>query len=174
VIYAVDENLRIAHCNRAWDTFALGNNGAAAKCNKIRGLWLFGVIPKDLSTFYVEGFATAKRQGQWQHVFDCSSARVIRRLRMSVTQFASGFLIRNVSIKDTLAPPSEAAGNFADYGPVITMCCHCRRVENKKTNVWQWVPEFIEDLPVDFRSRLCPSCYAYHYGEAARQEAHSA
>jgi hypothetical protein len=174
VIYAVDENFRIAQCNSAWDIFALGNNGSAAKFSKIRGTCLFGVIPRDLFAFYDEGFRTARRQGQWQHIFDCSSARVIRRLRMTVTEFGSGFLIRNVSMKDSLAPPSEADGNFADYGPTVTMCCHCRHVENKKTNVWQWVPEFIENLPVDFRSRLCPLCYAFHYGAAARNEAHSA
>jgi len=176
VIYAVDENFRIAHCNRAWDTFALENNGGAAKFSKIRGVCLFGVIPQDLSAFYDEGFRTAKERGQWQHIFDCSSARVIRRLRMTVTQFGSGFLIRNVPIRDTLAPRSEANGNFAAYGPAITICCHCRHAENKKTGVWQWVPEFIEQVPMNFRSRLCPSCYAYHYGRAARseEEAHSA
>ena len=166
VIYAVDENFRLVRCNRAWDTFALENNGSAVKQSKIRGVCLFAVIPPDLSKFYDEGFQTARHQGRWQHVFDCSSARVLRRLRMTVTPSGSGWLIRNVSVKDTLAPRSEANGNFADYGPVVTMCCHCRRVENKKTNGWRWVPEFIEETPVEIRSRLCPACWAYHYGEA--------
>ena len=174
VVYALDENFRIAQCNRAWDTFALDNNGSAAKLSKVRGLDLFAVIPPDLALFYDQGFRNAKREGQWQHVFDCSSARVIRRLRMTVTRFGSGFLIRNVSITDKFAPPSEAGGNFADYGQVITMCCHCRNVKNQKTKLWQWVPEFIESSPVDFRSRLCPRCYDYHYGGATRAEAHSA
>jgi hypothetical protein len=168
VIYAVDQNFRIVRCNRAWDTFALENNGAAAKQKKVRGVYLFAVIPRDLSKFYAAGFESARQQGRWQHVFDCSSARVIRRLRMTVTPFGSGFLIRNVSVKDTLAPPSEAEGNFADYGPVITMCCHCRRVENKKTSAWQWVPEFVEETPVEFHSRLCPACWTYHYGETGQ------
>ncbi|MFL6448632.1 MAG: hypothetical protein ACJ746_13215 [Bryobacteraceae bacterium] len=174
VVYALDERFHIVQCNRAWDMFALENNGSAVKFSKIRGISLFSVIPRDLFAFYDEGFRNAERQGHWQHVFDCSSARVIRRLRMTVTRFGSGFLIRNVSIKDTLAPPSEAACNFADYGPIVTMCCHCRNVENQKTKAWQWVPQFIENLPVEFRTRLCPSCYAYHYGGAAREEAHSA
>ena len=168
VIYVVDENFRIVRCNRAWDRFALENNGSAAKQSKVLGVCLFTVIPRDLSRFYDAGFQTASNQGRFQHDFDCSSARVVRRLRMTVAPFGSGFLIRNVLLKDTLAPPSEAAGNFADYGPVITTCCHCRRVENKKTNAWQWVPEFIEEMPVEIRSRLCPACWAYHYGEAGQ------
>ena len=89
---------------------------------------------------------------------------------MTVTPFGSGLLFRNVSVKDTLAPPSEAAGNFADYGTVVTMCCHCRRVENGRTNIWQWVPEFIENMPVETRTRLCPACWAYHYGGTGRGE----
>ena len=170
VIYAVDENLRIVRCNPAWDTFALENNGSASKASKVRGSHLFAVIPPDLCNYYDAGFQSARQHGRWQHEFDCSSARVLRRLRMTVTPFGSGLLFRNVSLKDTLAPPSEAAGNFADYGPVVTMCCHCRRVENTRTKIWQWVPELIENMPAETRSRLCPACWVYHYGEAARGE----
>jgi hypothetical protein len=168
VIYAVDENLRIVRCNPAWDTFALENNGSAAKESKVRGVSLFAVIPRDLSDYYDSGFQAARKQGRWQHDFDCSSARVLRRLRMTVTPFGSGLLFRNVLVKDALAPPSEAGGSFADYGRVITMCSHCRRVENKKSNVWQWVPEFIDEMPAEIGYRLCPPCWAYHYGEANR------
>ena len=89
---------------------------------------------------------------------------------MTVSPIGPGFLIRNVLEKDSLAPPSEAGGNFADYGPVITMCGHCRRVENKRTNLWQWVSEFVERIPVEFRSRLCPACWTYHYGESSHRE----
>lgn len=172
VIYAVDDTFRLARCNGAWDTFALENNGSALKRSKVEGVCLFAVIPRDLSAFYDRGFATARQQGQWHHVFDCSSARVLRRLRMTVTPFGSGFLIRNIPVKETLAPPSEANGNFVDYGRLITICSHCRRVENKKTNAWQWVPELIEETPAEIRSRLCPGCCAYHYGEAV-QGAHT-
>jgi hypothetical protein len=84
---------------------------------------------------------------------------------MTVTPFGSGFLIRNAPVKDVLAPASEAT-NLADYGPLVTMCCHCRRVENKKSKLWQWVPQLIEQMPAETRNRLCPGCYAYHYSEA--------
>ncbi len=174
VTYTVDERFCLAQCNKAWDAFALDNNGSAARFSKVRGVSLFQVIPPDLSAFYQNGFQAARQQGQWQHVFDCSSARVLRRLHMTINRLGSGFLIRNVTIKDTLSPPSEANGNLADYGPVITMCCHCRHVENKQVNVWQWVPEFLEKLPAEFRTRLCPACYSYHYGEKACAEANSA
>lgn len=176
VIYELDENFRILRCNRAWDRFALDNNGSAATYKKAQGVMLFTVIPRDLSRFYEEGFQIAKRQSQWQHVFDCSSARVIRRLRMTVVSSGFGLVVKNMLVKDTLAPPSEADGNWADYGSRITMCCHCRRVQNKKTAVWQWVPEFIEQMPADARTLLCPSCYAYHYGGVCQSslKAHSA
>lgn len=168
MIYAVGENFQIVRCNRAWDTFALDNNGSAAEASRVRGVCLFEVIPPDLLKFYDQGFGTARQTGRWQHIFDCSSARVIRKLRMTVSVFGSGYLIRNVTVKDSLAPPSEAGGNFADYGPVVAMCCHCRRVKNTKTAVWQWVPEFIDGLPSKMRSLLCPACCTYHYGEASQ------
>jgi len=166
VMYALDENFLIVRCNPAWDTFALENNGSRVKQKQVLGLCLFAVIPRDLFPFYDAGFQSARRRGRWQHDLDCSSARVLRRLRMTVAPFGSGLLIRNVPLQDTLAPSSEAHGQWGDYGPGITMCCHCRRTENKKTNIWQWVPEFLEQRPPDLRSRLCPACWAYHYGEA--------
>lgn len=167
-MYAVDENFRIVRCNRAWDAFALDNNGSAAVARRVLGIGLFWVIPRDLLEFYDRGFQTARQSGVWHHLFDCSSARVIRRLRMTVSFVGSGYLIRNVLVKDTLAPPSEADGQFADYGRVITMCGHCRRVKNKRTNDWQWVPEFIEKVPAEFRSHLCPPCCVHHYGEVCQ------
>jgi hypothetical protein len=169
VIYAVDENFRILRCNPAWDTFALDNNGSEVARNKVQGLQLFSVIPNPLFAFYSQGFETAKRRGAWQHVFDCSSARIIRRLRMTVTRFGDGWLTRNVTLKDTFAPPSERDPSLAHYGSVITMCCHCRKVWNQKKNVWQWVREFIEHRPSEVRNRLCPDCYAYHYPGCAAQ-----
>jgi hypothetical protein len=176
VIYAVDEKFSILRCNRAWDAFALDNNGSLARASKVQGVCLFDVIPRDLSKFYDSGFASARQVGRWQHVFDCSSARVLRQFRMTVTLSGSGFLIRNVLIKDTLAPPSEANGKFTDYGTAIDMCSHCRRVENKKLKSWQWVPEFIDRTPPEIRNTLCPACYSYHYGEKRESAsgAHSA
>ncbi len=176
VMYAVEENFSIVRCNRAWDAFALDNNGSAARASNVRGVSLFEVIPRDLLKFYDSGFAAARQTGKWNHIFDCSSARVIRQLRMTITLSGSGFLIRNVLIKDALAPPSEANGRFADYGPAVTMCCHCRRVENRKMNAWHWVPEFIERTLPEIRHRLCPACYSYHYSNADRSQggAHSA
>src|SRR4051794_7471074 len=89
----------------------------------------------------------------------------MRRLRKTVTPFGSVLLIRNVTVKDALAPAWEAT-NLADSGPVVTMCCPCRSIENNKSRSWRWVPELIEDMPVETRNRLCPGCHAYHYSEA--------
>lgn len=173
VIYALDQDFRIVRCNRAWDTFALENNGSGVKRDEVHGQRLFHVIPRDLSPYYCQGFETAKQRGEWQHVFDCSSARVMRRLSMTVTPFGAGFLTRTVTLHETLAPSSERDANLAHYGSVITLCCHCRRVWNQKKNIWQWVPEFIEQHPVEVRARLCPKCYAYHYPKAAQTRAHT-
>ncbi len=169
VVYAVDENFRILRCNPAWDTFALDNNGSQARREKVQGLQLLSVIPSPLSSFYLQAFETAKQGGEWQHVFDCSSARIIRRLRMTVTRFGDGWLTRNVTLKDTLAPRSECDPHLAHYGRVITMCSHCRKVWNQKKNVWQWAPEFIEDRPKEVWDRLCPDCYSYHYPQSKAQ-----
>ena len=84
-----------------------------------------------------------------------------------MSRFGDGWLLRNVTLKDTLAPASQRDPCSAHYGQVITMCCHCRKVWNKKENLWQWVPEFIEALPSEVHNRLCPECYAYHYPESA-------
>ena len=70
MIYAVDANFRLLRCNPAWDKFALDNNGSRVKRGKVEGLNVFAVIPHPLFAFYSKGFETAKRSGEWQHVFE--------------------------------------------------------------------------------------------------------
>jgi hypothetical protein len=85
-----------------------------------------------------------------------------------VTRFGDGWSTRNITVKDILAPPERDPYLLHD-GSVIRMCSHCRKVWNQKYNVWQWVPEFIEDRPIEVRHRLCQDCYAYHYPESKAQ-----
>jgi hypothetical protein len=174
VVYALDDQMRIVKANSAWDTFAIENNGSEARFNRMRDIPLFTVIPTVLQKFYYDLFVKTRRTGRETHVFDCSSARVLRRLRMTVSVFGDGLLIRNVSVKESLALPSEANGELSDYGPRVHMCAHCRRVENHSTHAWQWIPELIERMPADLRSGLCPECYVYHYGRAEEEAGNAA
>lgn len=164
VIYVLDQDFRIKRCNRSWDDFAFENNGHACTGAKVVGTFLFDVIPSDLRQFYREGFRNVEAGSTWSHMFECSSATVLRRLRMNVVPFGSGFLTRNALVEEVLQPPAEGdSRDLASYGPLITMCAHCRRVRNNKVNAWQWVPDFVSQMPPNRRDALCPVCYAYHY-----------
>ena len=57
VIYAVDEKFRIVRCNPAWNTFALENNGSAAKASKVAGSNLFGSFRRTFPTTTMRAFS---------------------------------------------------------------------------------------------------------------------
>jgi hypothetical protein len=172
VIYELDQDFRIKRCNRAWDLFALENNGHAAMAAKVSGTFLFDVIPQDLRPFYHQAFHEVEAGSEWSHMFECSSAAVIRRLRMTIQRFGSGYLTRNTLIEESLAPPPEGdSRDIPAYGPVVTMCAHCRRVRNNKEQVWQWIPDFVARTPRNLNQTLCPACYAYYYPQLSAKSA---
>jgi hypothetical protein len=166
VIYELDFDFRVRRCNRGWDVFALENNGYSCTSARVIGTFLFDVISPDLRPFYLRAFKEVKEGREWSHMFQCSSAAVIRQLRMRIVPAATGFITMNELVEERLQPPPEGdSKDAASFGPVVSMCANCRRVLNHKQNTWQWVPDFVAHMPISAKQVLCPPCYAHHYPE---------
>jgi hypothetical protein len=168
VIYALDRDDRLIHCNRAWDRFALENDGARVTREHQLHRCIFDAIPASLTPFYRELYAKVRAdRREHTHVMECSSPQVLRRFHMSIRPFGeSGLLTVNALVDEIPQGETnrESDASYVDQDGIVTQCSHCRRTRNvQQTDRWDWVPRFLRN---DWRIShgLCPVCVNYHYG----------
>ncbi len=170
MIYALDRDLRITYCNRAWDRFAAANGGDQCLRESVLGRSLSDFIPESLRSFYADAFARVFETGAiWEHRYDCSDARTQRDFHMRVLPLeGGGLLVINSQIGERPHPAPDSRlplGAYIKPTGIITMCSHCRRTQRRDNpDVWDWVPEHISHPPARVSHGLCGVCFQYHYG----------
>lgn len=173
VIFIVDSELRISYCNPAWDEFALANGGEDVVAARVLATDLMGVIPEPLRDFYSEVFQRCRqRYLAFDFDYECSSAQLYRLLHMNILPLKrSGGLafvnsIRVEHIHGAERPASAAADIYLSAHGMITMCCHCRRTQRQDaSDVWDWVPVFVQTRQWDVTHGICPVCRSYFYSK---------
>lgn len=172
IVYLLDADLRLVYCNPAWDRFAALNDGLGLKWDGPRGTAVLEVIAEPLRPFYEEGFRRVAETGEvWEHDFDCSSGDLYRRYHMEVKRLEAmeGFFVINsllVESPHTLDRRAIAGAStpYLRQGDILKMCCHCRRTERSDgSQIWDWVPQYLETPPGRVSHGLCPSCTSYFY-----------
>ncbi len=168
VIYALDRDDRLTHCNLAWDRFAFDNNGASAARQHQLTRCIFDSIPVSLTAFYRDLYKSVRTTRQERtHIMECSSPLLFRRFHMSIRPFGeAGLLTVNTLLEET--PHSreshEADSRYVDRNGIVMICSHCRRTRNVlQPEIWDWVPAFLGNDP-RVSHGLCPLCLNYHYG----------
>ena len=67
------------------------------------------------------------------------------------------------------APPDTTT--YFDANGILHQCSHCRRVQNLVAEgAWDWVPEWVEEIPRNTSHTICPPCFEYYYRSPARRE----
>lgn len=174
VIYALDEKLCLAYCNKAWDRFALENGGAPEilRASQI-GRPIMRAVPALLQPFYQALYARAMGGGRGgDHFYECSSPDRSRWFHMHVTRMElvnhAPFLvaIHSMIVEGPMSRTAHAytPEKYKNEFGLITMCAHCRRtlVPDSK-NVWVWVPELLQRMTGDVSHGLCQVCFGVHY-----------
>ena len=166
IVFALNRELRIIYCNRAWDRFAQLNGGALLQRPRPYGLSVLDVVPDCLRNLYGDAyrrvFATGRR---WVLEYECSSDVVYRSFRMTVLKkdeddfiLSVNFLVeerphgdeRHIASHDSLA--YDASGN------AVVMCCVCRRTKRIDGRGWDWVPAYVKDRPTRLVHEICKAC----------------
>ena len=168
VIYLLDDELKIARCNRAWDRFAIANQGHQAVSSRVIGRPVFDFVPAVLREFYVTAYNTVRHfRRDWWHTFECSSASVTRFFQMRILPCDDdGLLTINTLISEhPVGLLAEARiEKYTTSDGIVVMCSHCRRVQSiDDRETWDWVPELLMTSEVLMRFGLCGFCTAYHY-----------
>ena len=173
VIFIVDSELRITYCNPAWDEFALANSGEDVVVSRVLATDLMRVIPEPLKDFYSQVFHRCHQcHLTYDFDYECSSAELYRLLHMNILPLKrSGGLafvnsIRVEHIHGPERPASSASDIYFSAHRMITMCCHCRRTRRQDaSDVWDWVPEFVQARNWKVSHGICPVCKSYFYSK---------
>jgi hypothetical protein len=169
IVYFVDRDLYLVAFNRAWDRFALANDGEDCAGAKYLGRNLEEVIPEPLREFYRNGFRQAGESGKpWMHEFECPSPAAFRRFLMRVLPVSdhAGFAIVNTLVREYPHRGGTTREEAVYTGPegIVTVCCHCRRTKRADgSELWDWVPGYVADPPAKSSHGLCGVCFAYFY-----------
>ena len=169
VVFAIDPELTLHFFNRAWEDFALANDGQ--HCLEVYrvGASTRAAIPQVLARFYAQAFAeTVANGGAREHVYECSSPTQVRSFRMRVVALRgrSHLVVANDLIHVTDAPPAAATEHAPDYvteAGILVQCAHCRRCRRVATGTWDWVPAFVAKPYAEVSHGLCDACLQYHY-----------
>ena len=63
-------------------------------------------------------------------------------------------------------PASSAADIYFSPHGMIAMCCHCRRTRRQDaSDVWDWVPAFVQTQKYTISHGICPACVSYFYSK---------
>jgi hypothetical protein len=177
-IFGLDDELRLAYVNPAWDRFARENGGQP----EIRRHWDLGTpilhaVPESLRPFYERLLdPTVVHDGKdfprtRRHEYECSSGSVFRWFHMEVLPLGrgAGLLVINSPIivrahgrdREPREPDLEL---FRDGHGIVRQCSHCRRVSRPRDDArWDWIPAWVEKAPPMTSHTLCPLCLDYHY-----------
>ena len=174
VVYVLDDDLRLAYCNKAWDEFAEHNGGAHLRRVEQLGNPVLDAISEPLKTFYGSVFERSLAEQQpWEHWYECSSPECYRGFHMQVLplQAPPRLIVVNSLVVEKAHQRIGRAPLTAVYRStegLIGMCMHCRRTRRtEEGDIWDWVPEFLAKPPDNVSHGLCPSCFRYYYPEVA-------
>lgn len=177
VVYLLDNNLRIAYCNKAWDEFAKHNGGVHLRRIEQVGRHVLDSTPEPLKAFYRSAFERALAEHQpWEHLYECSSPGLYREFHMQVLplQAPPSLVVVNSLVVEKaheliIQPP--LAARYRTAAGVITMCMHCRRTRRSEgPEVWDWVPDFLASPPDNVSHGLCPTCFRYYYPHVGHRD----
>jgi hypothetical protein len=177
-IYGIWPDFRLSYVNPGWFRFALENQGEPEISTKWRlGTSILDAIASPIRAFYKNQYQRClQTRTPWSHEYECSSPTLYRWLHQSTYPLgrAEGLLIVN-SLKierlhDPCARTPEKAENtiYRDKNGVAYQCPHCRRFKNLlELERWDWVPEWVKQMPSATSHTLCGVCFAHYYPNVA-------
>jgi hypothetical protein len=175
VIYCLDVHFRITYCNAAWDKFAVANGAPHLVRPYPIGRALADFLSFPLSEFYLAALDSVRRTRRpWEQLYECSSPTSLRHYHMRISvgpgNAVDSLLVVNSQIGERPMTRSEIEPTFAANGyrrndGLLTMCANCRRTRRVQEEVWDWVPQFVDQMPMRTTHGLCRPCLVTYFPE---------
>jgi len=170
-IYGLWPDFTLAYFNLGWKRFSALNGGEP----KLSSEWTLGrcsldAISKCVRPFFAANYKRCLQEGRpWEHVYECSSARLFRTFHMITFPVgdAEGLLVvnslrREIAHTKNACPPLDEL--YRNEHGIVTQCCHCRRMRRRGAEqVWDWVPAWVTTQLPNTSHGLCDPCIGFHY-----------
>lgn len=178
-IYGIRKDLTLAYTNATWVRFAVDNNAppqlidANAVLNRSILEFLYGPMRSYYKTLYRHVLENNKPH---THEYECSSPELIRFYHMEILPLPpdsddpQGLLIINSlsapiqpsTRKNPVTPVDHTV--YVDEHGQMTSCSNCRRfLRRDQTDMWDWIPCYLDDPPAPISHGICPVCLDYYY-----------
>jgi hypothetical protein len=174
-IYGLSEELNLIYVNPAWVNFAQENGGNDTLLENLPlgapiTQTFYGEIIKN---FYTENYMKVLDTGKpWRHEYECSSINEFRQFHQETYPLKNGtglIIINTITInlpmKDKRRNTLKAIDNrYVNDTGFITQCSNCRCTQRvKEPEVWDWVPEWLKNMPENSSHSICPICFDYYW-----------
>ena len=174
-IYCISEDLKLIYVNPTWINFAKENGATKAFLNNIplEKPITKGIYGKNTKNFYTENYLKVFKTGKpWRHEYECSTINEFRKFQQDTYPIKDGSIL---VIKNTLTIqlPIEKVGRiefkaikkrYTNTNGFVTQCSNCRCTQRAiEADVWDWVPDWIENIPKNFSHSICPICFDYYW-----------
>lgn len=176
----LDSNGIIVAANRAWDEFARQNGAAATLGSRsvVGTSWMEAISGDDPRKLAGEALAQALTdrpdegddpRGQTYRLH-CNAPHVVRGLEARFVRLVLGDGTRMVLVTYTAMYESPLEGGderiepLRDQGGLLFQCSGCRRVMDKGTGQYRFVPELIARPAPHVSHTICGVCMDLWYG----------
>lgn len=163
--YVVDDRLRLAGLDRAWDEFAIANGAPELVAPAPIGQPVTKFIADETTAqIYSALFARVASSGRpIAYTIRCDAPTLRRELAMTVSPIDAGFSVRSVVVRAERREPVTLSAASADADDFIKSCGWCKRMDARGR--WVEIEEAVQLLALFDRPRLpamshgiCPTC----------------
>ena len=177
-IYALSKDLDIIYLNPAWVIFAKENDKRENILKKfqIGTPILKGIKGEEVKKFYSQNYREVLENGSvWNLKYECSSNNVYRNYHQRTYPLGNGeglliinSLLVKLPIENAKKTIYEAISKvYTQPTGFITQCCNCRNCQRvEKPEIWDWVPDWVKEMPDNCSHSICPTCFDYYWKHA--------
>jgi hypothetical protein len=175
IIYCLSSDLKLVYYNPAWLNFIDKHEQEPCVSKKFPiGISIFSDIDEPLKSFYTETYLKIfNTQKIWDHNYECTDKSMFKIFHQTLYPLLNRkglLIINNIVKRDDLTANRETLLQIEEIYTwptgFITQCIHCKRVQRvDKPAIWDWVPEWVENTPLNNSSSLCSPCYDYYYNQ---------
>lgn len=173
-VYGLSVDLALNYLNPAWFSFAAENEGEPAVSERFGiGTRIADALSGSAREYYLDAFRAVLKTGKvWHHDYECSSPQKFRLYHQSVYPL---FQRQGLVVVNSLVSERPFDGSLRSPSPplielytretgIIAQCSNCRRVQRaSRPEVWDWVPEWVENMPDNISHSFCQICFEYYY-----------
>jgi hypothetical protein len=168
LVYGLWADLSLAYTNAEWFRFAKENNGEHILDTWCLGKNILDATPDVLLSFYKTLYSKGlESRHPIEHIFNCSSPRVERKLLMRILPLreGEGLLVETSTIVEIPHVLSlYVSEQYVDENGIITQCSNCRRVRKTDgSSQWGFIKELMEKSHPNISHGLCSTCLEWYY-----------